>query len=92
METTPKTTSEILDEAHQHVNAARKLLAQPAAHARRLARSGSPHAQAAAEEERKRVDRLRARLFAVVGELARLDENLASAQDWHDRYERVQKM
>lgn len=87
-----ESSADALDQATQHLMAARKLLAHPAAHARRLADSGSPHARTGAEEERKRVDRLRARLLAVLGELARLDENLASAQDWHDRYERVQRM
>lgn len=85
-------SGEALDQATEHVIAARKLLAHPAAQARRLATSRSPHAKAAGEEERKRVERLRARLLKVISELAYLDENLISAQDWHDRYERVQRM
>jgi hypothetical protein len=88
MQTTPPSWGE----AEDHVIAARKLLAHPAAHARRLATSPSPHARAGAEEERKRVERLRHRLLVTLKELAQLDENLAAAQDWHDRYERVQRM
>lgn len=88
METTPGDEL-AYDKATEHLLAARKLLAHPAAHARRLADSGSPHAQSGAEEARKHVERLRSRMRALVGEVATLEENLAAAQDWHDRYEFV---
>ena len=80
------------DAAVEHLVAARKLLARPAAQGRALAASGSPHARTEGEEARKKAERLRARLTAVVKEVRSLESELTRAQGWHDRHEQVKRM
>lgn len=73
------------------VRAARAALAPYAAQVRALKASGSPHAASTAETARKRLERLRSRLGSTLTELDALERELSVAQDWHDRYERVQR-
>lgn len=84
-----ETTQDPYEAAVNHLVAARDLLAAPAAHARALAESGSPHAQSGAVEARNQIGRMGNRLRAAIAELGYLEENLAAAQDSHDRHEQV---
>ncbi|MGW7504428.1 hypothetical protein ACWGIR_23245 [Streptomyces albidoflavus] len=86
METNP---DDPYDEAAQHLLAARKLLAVPAAQARTLAGSRSPSANEGAQEMRKAVERLRSQLTRAVKELRELEERAATTQAWHDRHEGI---
>jgi len=82
-------TPDPYDEVAQHLLAARKLLAAPAAQARALVSSRSPHAQQGAQEMLKAVERLRSKLTRTMAEVQELEAAAAKTQDWHDRYERV---
>ena len=76
----------------EHLTAARKLLAQPAKQARRLAGSKSPTARNGADDAYKHVERLRSQLRRMAADVGELEQELATTQDWHNRHEQVQRM
>lgn len=77
------------EQAMNHLFAARTLLAKPAAQARRLSNSGSPHARTEADQIQQHVVRLRSRLTGAVNALRVLEAMTVRGQAWHDRYEQV---